>query len=906
MKKVVKFIGILLVCIIAAMAIVPIAFKRKIKEVVVNEANKYINAEFGFDDLSISLFKEFPQASVGIEGFWLRGKEEFANDTLAYIGDAEVAVNLKSIFGNSGFDITKILLSDTYLKAIVLEDGRANWDIIPTTDEEEEEGIEEPEDTTSSAFRILLKKVAVENLNIIYDDRQGGMYAQVNKFGATCSGDMASDRALLELKAAIRALTFKMDGITLLNKAHIGADLNIDADFANSKYTLKKNTLSLNAIRATVDGWAALPTDAPMSMDLRLNTSDIRFKDILSLIPAIYAKDFEDLKAEGTVSLHAYAKGELTDTSLPQFEASLKVSDGNFRYPALPAGVDDIEILAMVSNPGGDIDLTQVNVERFSLNMLGNPFAVTAQAKTPISDPDFAMTAKGTLNLSKVKDVYPLEDITLGGIFNADLNLGGRLSYLEKEQYERFNANGTLRLKDMEVQIEGIPEVSIEQSTFTFSPRYLNLSETRVLVGENDITADCRFENYLAFVLREETLKGQLNLKSNHMNLNDFMTLSEEESTPEEDTATESSAEESDEEVGVLVVPKNIDFNMNVDMAEVLFQNINLRNLKGKLIVKDGTVDMKNLSMNTMGGAVVMNGSYSTAKDESNPELKASFALNGLSFAQTYKELDMVRQMAPIFENLNGNFSGKIAVDADLDNTMSPNLETLTANGSFNTRDLNLSGVAIIDQIADVTGHKELKNLNAKDLNVEFTINDGRIRTKPFDIKMGNMNLNLSGTTGLDQTIDYTGRLKLPESHSSSISTIDLKIGGKFSAPKITIDAQSIARQATEAVVETVVEAATEKAVEAVSKQLGVDISNAEKQKEELVKAAEQAAQKLLTEAEKQKANLVSKAGSNTIKKLAAEKAGDVLINEAKAQGSKLVAEAEKKGDELIEKAKAK
>ena len=906
MKKVVKFIGILLVCIIAAMAIVPIAFKGKIKEVVVNEANKYINAEFGFDDLSISLFKEFPQASVGIEGFWLRGKEEFANDTLAYIGDAEVAVNLKSIFGNSGFDITKILLSDTYLKAIVLEDGRANWDIIPTTDEEEEEGIEEPEDTTSSAFRILLKKVAVENLNIIYDDRQGGMYAQVNKFGATCSGDMASDRALLELKAAIRALTFKMDGITLLNKAHIGADLNIDADFANSKYTLKKNTLSLNAIRATVDGWAALPTDAPMSMDLRLNTSDIRFKDILSLIPAIYAKDFEDLKAEGTVSLHAYAKGELTDTSLPQFEASLKVSDGNFRYPALPAGVDDIEILAMVSNPGGDIDLTQVNIERFSLNMLGNPFAVTAQVKTPISDPDFAMTAKGTLNLSKVKDVYPLEDITLGGIFNADLNLGGRLSYLEKEQYERFNANGTLRLKDMEVQIEGIPEVSIEQSTFTFSPRYLNLSETRVLVGENDITADCRFENYLAFVLREETLKGQLNLKSNHMNLNDFMTSSEEESTPEEDTATESSAEESDEEVGVLVVPKNIDFNMNVDMAEVLFQNINLRNLKGKLIVKDGTVDMKNLSMNTMGGAVVMNGSYSTAKDESNPELKASFALNGLSFAQTYKELDMVRQMAPIFENLNGNFSGKIAVDADLDNTMSPNLETLTANGSFNTRDLNLSGVAIIDQIADVTGHKELKNLNAKDLNVEFTINDGRIRTKPFDIKMGNMNLNLSGTTGLDQTIDYTGRLKLPESHSSSISTIDLKIGGKFSAPKITIDAQSIARQATEAVVETVVEAATEKAVEAVSKQLGVDISNAEKQKEELVKAAEQAAQKLLTEAEKQKANLVSKAGSNTIKKLAAEKAGDVLINEAKAQGSKLVAEAEKKGDELIEKAKAK
>ena len=892
MKKLAKIIGILLVCIVAAMAIVPLAFKGKIKEIVINEANKYINAEFGFDDLGISLFREFPQASVGLEGFWLRGKEAFANDTLAYVGDVQVAVNLKSIFGNGGFDITKILVKDTYLKAIVLEDGQANWNIMYPSEEATVEEEEEDEDTTTSAFRILLKKVKVDNLNIIYDDRQGGMYAHIGAFEATCRGDMASDKALLDLQAAIGTLTFKMDGVPLLNEARIGANFNIDADFANGKYTLKENTLSLNAIQATIDGWAALPTDAPISMDLRLNTSDIRFKEILSLIPAIYAKDFEDLKAEGTVNLHAYAKGELTENTLPQFEAALKVSDGNFRYPALPAGVNDIQIAASVSNPGGDIDLTQVNVERFSLNMLDNPFAVTAQVKTPISDPEFTATAKGTLDLGKIKDVYPLEDITLAGIFKADMSLGGRLSYIEKEQYDRFNANGTLKLQDMQVQIEGIPEVSIEQSTFTFTPRYLNLNETKVLVGTNDITANCRFENYMAFALKGETLKGQLNLKSQRMNLNDFMTSSDTEDTEK----TETPEKESNEAMGVLVVPKNIDFNMNVDMAEILFGNITLRNLNGKLIVKDGTADMSNLSMHAMGGTAVMNGSYSTAKSESEPELKASFALNNLSFSQTFKELDMVRQMAPIFENLNGNFSGKIAIDTELASTMSPKLEALTASGNLSTRDLNLSNVALIDHIADATGYKELKNLSAKDLNVEFTISDGRIRTKPFDIKMGNMSLNLSGTTGLDQTIDYTGKLKLPATSNAVLSTIDLKIGGKFSSPKITVDTQSMARQA--------VAAGADKAVEAVGKQLGIDLSDAEKQKEELVKAAQQASQKLVTEAEKQKANLVSKAGNNVIAKLAAEKAGDALIAEAKEQGAKLVAEAEKKGNELIKKAK--
>ena len=89
MKKIAKIIGIALVCIVAAMAIVPMAFKGKIKEIVISEASKLINAEFGFEKLNISLFREFPQASVGIEGFWLHGKEAFASDTLAYVGNAE-------------------------------------------------------------------------------------------------------------------------------------------------------------------------------------------------------------------------------------------------------------------------------------------------------------------------------------------------------------------------------------------------------------------------------------------------------------------------------------------------------------------------------------------------------------------------------------------------------------------------------------------------------------------------------------------------------------------------------------------------------------------------------------------------------------------------------------------------
>ena len=106
------------------------------------------------------------------------------------------------------------------------------------------------------------------------------------------------------------------------------------------------------------------------------------------------------------------------------------------------------------------------------------------------------------------------------------------------------------------------------------------------------------------------------------------------------------------------MVPENIDFNMQVDMDEILFSQMTIKNLNGKLTVKEGTADMSNLSMEVMGGSVVMNGAYSTAQNAKEPELDATFALNGLSFGQTFKEFVMIQQMAPIFEKLNGNFSG--------------------------------------------------------------------------------------------------------------------------------------------------------------------------------------------------------------------------------------------------------
>ena len=790
MKKALKIAGITVGVILILLLVLPFAFQEKIEKIVKQEGNKMLNAQFDFSALNISLLRNFPSASVTLEDFYLKGTGAFENDTLIQAGELTAAVNLFSLFGDSGYDISRIIIEDTKVKAIVLEDGKPNWDVMKAS--AEEDTVQETS-AESSPFRIKLKRLSVKDLSVSYDDRQAGMYAAIENLRATCSGDFGSERTLVDLELKTPALTYRTGGVPFLNRAALEADMNVDADLVNNKFTLQDNSISLNAIKLNIDGWAAMQKDG-VGMDIKLNTNEVGFKELLSLIPAIYAKDFQDLKTDGKASLTAFAKGTLTQEQMPQFEVALNVENAMFRYPSLPAGVDGINISATVKNPGGNIDATEVTINPFDFTLAGNPFSLKAIVKTPTSDPDLQATAKGTLDLGKIKDVYPLEDMSFNGTIQADMNLAGKLSYIEKEQYDKMKAEGSIRLNGMKLNMKDLPTVAIQRSTFSFSPRYLQLSETTVNIGNNDVTLDSRFENYLGYALKGSTLKGSLNISSNHLNLNDFMstdTTAVQAQATADTTATTSST-------GTIRIPENLDFNMQANLKEVLFDKMKLENVNGTLLVKNGTIDMRNLSFNTMGGSITANGAYSAPK-ASQPHLNAGFDMKNIGFAQAYQELGLVQQLAPIFKGLKGNFSGNLQIDTPLDENMSPVMKKVQGSGNLSTKDLSLSGVKFIDQVADIVKRPSMKEIEVKDLNLGFEIKDGRVNTQPFDLKLGDYTMNLSGSTGLDQTIDYTGKITLPSGGiGSALGTVDMTIGGTFTSPKVGIDMASLAKNAAE------------------------------------------------------------------------------------------------------------
>lgn len=888
-----------IVFLFALLLILPYAFRGKIIDFAKKEVNEMLNAEVDFDKLSLSFIRDFPRATVGLKNLTVTGIDEFANDTLLHSEEIRVVVNLKSIFGDAGYEIYEVGLYDTDINAKVLQSGKANWDIVKETGEEEI--IEEvTTEESSSDLNLKLHDLNVKNANITYIDEESNMVVYVKGFNHHTSGDLSLSTSLLETNTLIDALTFKMDGVDYVSKAEVELNVDIDADLDNMRFTLSKNHSRINAISFSLDGWLAV-LDEGLDMDIKLLADDVDFKSILSMIPAVYAKEFTGLKADGNVDLNAYVKGQMIDEQYPAFDIKLVVENGWMQYPDLPKSLNNINISANVKSPGGDLDNMTVDVSRFSFNLGGNPFSANLSLKHVMSDPDFSASADGKLDLGMIKDFYPLEDGTqLNGLLTVNLGASGKMSYYEKEQYDKFRFKGSLNLNNMMVAVSGLSQdVSIQHAELNFNDRYVDVPSFKVNIGRNDISLSGKLENFIAYAFYDQTIKGQLNLSSGYLNLNDFMSG--------EEAATEAATEETP--LSVIEIPKNIDFTLQAQFKELIYDKMQFANAKGVLKVKDGNVNIQNMAVDAFGGDMNVNGMYSTANPK-EPKLNMDLKINEVEFTSIFSQVGLLQSFAPVLEHAKGRFSTTLSFNTLLGQDMSPDLSSFSANGRLSTKSVGLTGVPALTALANGLKQPELASPTLKNLALKFKINDGKLETEPFDMQVANVKMNLGGYTTLDKKLSYSGKVQLPDNlNLGRLSTVGFTIGGTFSSPKVNVNVEDIVSDIVDDAKEQLKQEVTQK-VEEVKEKVDAEL---QKKKEEALKAAQEqavriqaeaqkAGEKLVAEAEKQGNELISKT-NNAIAKKAAEVTAKKLVDEAQKQANELNRIAKDESDKLIKAA---
>jgi hypothetical protein len=736
MKKALIVTAAALGILVLAAILIPLLFKGKILALVKSEANKQLNARLVFADLGLNLFSDFPHVSLSLDQLAIVNNAPFTGDTLIALRKFRTSLELFSLFSGP-LKIRSIELDEPRVRLIALEDGSANWNITKETAQPK------PEEEAKSGVNLALQHYALNNGRLVYYDQASDMSALVEGLNHSGSGDFTQDSFSLRTLTEIANLTFASGEVKYLNRANTRLKADVDIDNTASKYTLLDNELRLNDLILRFAGAIAKAGDN-VQVDLKFAAPQNDFRSIISLIPAIYAKDFAQLKSSGKFALQGEAKGTYSPTQYPAFNVHLQVNDGMFQYPRLPTAVNNVNINMSVNSPGGDLDNTVVELKQFHVEMGREPFDAALLVKTPISDPDLNANIRGRINLGEIKNLFPLAPGTeLGGLIDASLSLAGRMSSAKLGRYEQFHAAGSVSFRDLLFHTKDLPErVAIAQAQLNFNPANVKLSDLNMRLGTSDLQASGTLDNLLPYLMKDQTLTGALSLQSRYFDLDPWM-------------AGESAG------FSTVALPDKIEFSMNSAFQEVKYDKLRIRNVRGTMLLKDRTLHMQDVSMNMLNGAVVLNGSYSTPPDKP-VNLSFDLKVNDVSIGQTFQSFVTVQKFAPIAQSMQGNFSSSFQIATDVDSSLMPIFNSLNSQGALRIANATLANFTPLTKMAEALKMEEYKTLSLAELHPSFHIRNGRFFLEPVSFKVANTLFVVSGSNGIDQSLDYSLKLRVP------------------------------------------------------------------------------------------------------------------------------------------------
>jgi hypothetical protein len=813
-KKVPKITGITLLILLAIIIAVPLFLQGKIEEIIKNKVNNSINATLDFEDANLSLLKSFPNANVELTKLSLVNKAPFEGDTLFSSTEIELAMSIKELFKSADEPIViKTLNIDGAKLSIKADaDGNANYDIAKEEEDSPSSASEEPSDN----FTLNMDSYAITNSEIIYEDLGSGMKLEISEMNHSGTGDLSLEKS--ELKTLTDALvTFEMDSTKYLNKNKINLDALIGIDLSENKYTFLENKALVNQLPLVFDGFVKV-NDDNQEVDITFKTPSSDFKNFLAVIPEAYASNIENVQTTGNFEVNGEFKGVVDDEHIPAFKIAINSENASFKYPDLPKSVRNVYIDTEINNETGITEDTYVNINRLSFLIDEDKFNLNAKIRELMGNTKVNAHMDGKINLANISQAYPFpEDYNLKGILNADVTTAFDMASVEKKQYQNTKTTGKASVSGFEYASEELKNpVAINTAAVTFNPNTVTLDSFKGKTGSTDFDAKGTLTNLLGFMFNNENIEGNFTLASNQFALNDFMV-----EDMEEDTEAKSSEEQTSPSTGEerIKIPSFLDCTIDASANTVVYDNLNLKNVKGTLLIKDETATVKNLTSDLFGGTLGMSGSVSTKQENSTFDI--DLGMSNFNIGESFAGLELFKVLTPLASALKGKLNSDIKISGNLKDDFTPNLATISGNllAELLSPTLDAQKAPLVSSLDSKLNFLDTKEINLDGLKTALSFDNGSVKVKPFTLKYKDININVDGSHTFDKQMQYKATLDVPakylgsevnkliaqmndESLGEVTVPVTANIGGSFSDPSVSTDLTSSVKTLTSKLVE--------------------------------------------------------------------------------------------------------
>lgn len=800
-KKILKIIGILIILLVVTLFAAPYLFKDQINAKISEAINAKVDARVSFAEADLSLFKNFPNANVTLQKLAIINKAPFEGDTLLSLGELNLRMSIKELFKgkNEAIVIDGITSKNGLINIIFNKDGIGNYDIALKEEKTKDGG-------KSGPLSLKIQDYKIENFKLRYFDESSKIKMVIDSLNHEGTGDFAAQKLDLVTKSTAK-VTLDLDKVNYMNDVALTLDAVLGIDLEKSKYTFKKNKALINQLPLEFDGFIQI-VEAGQEYDLKFKTPTSSFKNFLGIIPAAYAASLDNVKTTGDFTVMGFAKGFYTDTTVPKFNVEITSNNASFKYPNLPKTIQNISIDTKIVNETGILNDTYINIDQLSFKIDQDVFNAKANIRNITQNAIVDAALKGTINLASLSKAYPIKlDKPLSGILKADVTTKFDMVSVEKSQYQNINNAGTMSLSGFNYVDENGKTMNISNALVQFNPNQVDLKELNATTGKSDISVTGVLENFYGFIFRNQELKGNFNMNSKQLAVDDFMTTGE---------TTKVGTKTATKKADAMKIPAFLNCTLTAKATTVLYDNLTLKDVSGKLIVKDEKVTLENVKTSIFGGTIGINGAVSTKGK--TPVFNMDLKLNQVDIAQSFTQLNMLKKIAPIAGIINGKLNSSIKLNGNLDATqLTPDLATLTGDllGQLLSTTVNSTNSTLLTALGANLKFIDVSKINLNDLKAAITFKDGKVNVKPFDIKYKDIKATIGGTHGFDQSMNYNLKFDVPAKYLGSEANaliaklsaadaaklesfpINAVLVGNFTNPKITTDINSAVTKLT-------------------------------------------------------------------------------------------------------------
>ena len=747
-SKILKSTGIVLLVIIALIWTAPYLFQGKINRLIKAQISKDFRARVSFSGTNISFFRHFPDISIGLDHVQITCLGEFQDDTLMLAKQFDMSCDLKSLFSGDSIRVHSMIINEPRFHLVMNKQGHSNWNIIKSGPDQFDHI-----DSSSRPFNLDMQRYAIHKGWVDYQDQGRDVHIVINNLEHEGSGHFSSESFTLNTKTTSDAIDFDYSGkIPYRVTVKTNIDMAFRVDKKTHTYSFNTDKVYFNDLVLHTEGFFEWINDSSYNMNIRYKAPSTKFKNLLSMLPSVYQKDFAVLESSGQVNLNGFVKGRLDEKHSPAYHTNLFVQNGYIKYPDLPDPVENIRFGLQVDNPDGSPDHSTVNISEAHAEINHDSLEMHLLVKNLNTKPFIDFALAGKMDLSNFSKSFKLESGTrLEGMLIADVHAKGDMAEMENHKKDPFEAGGDFRLENFSYTSKSFPAgIVLDQLLMEFNPKNVSVKEMKGTYLSTRLGISGKLNNLFDFAFRNQPLNASLDLKTDELNLREWIN-NRNGSTP---AGTNT----------VFVVPDNIDFTVHTEVTQFHFDNLDLQNLSANLTISDQTVHLLQVKGNGLDGDINLDGTYSTLENKENPYFALNYDVKALDVQKTFFAFNTIRKIMPVAKFISGNINAHMSLNGSLNNDMTTDLRTLYGEGQVELLTGTMKEFGPMDKLSqslDITG---LKDIPMKNVKADFSFRAGKVAVSPFLVQTGNIEMEIGGSHGFDQSVDYGISLKVPRS----------------------------------------------------------------------------------------------------------------------------------------------